>query len=118
MDRLGYYMFIDDINKLRNVFISSMYESLEQQAQGEINFNTERQFMMMELKEKNALLQDLHVQFRNLSYAYEQQKSRDGLSQSEQYIDQVMQKAYYSYELLLHENKIKEVEAKWPLHVD
>lgn len=49
--------------------------------------------MTKTLKEKNETVQSLQAQVRNLTYAYKQEMSINLEQYTEQYIEQVMQKA-------------------------
>ncbi len=92
-------MFLDDVKQLRNIVKAALLECLNGQIKCEKEFGRERHFFMKKLEEDAESRRKLETQIKNLQESLSKERSQNMKIFVDETVDQLCQKAYYSFEL-------------------
>lgn len=106
-EQLSYAMFIDDIKGMRDLVKTFLHDTLSGQLTAEKKFAKEREFFSEQVNNVKAMNEELQAKIEQLERDLKKEKDYNLQLFVDEQVNQMCQRAYFSFKILTKENQIK-----------
>ena len=100
-------MFIDDIKGMRDLVKTFLHDTLSGQLTAEKKFAKEREFFSEQVNNVKAMNEELQAKIEQLERDLKKEKDYNLQLFVDEQVNQMCQRAYFSFKILTKENQIK-----------